>query len=120
MLFFFSPLYVRCYIPKGFDSERNPPLPPFCTTLTLIVSLLFLLFPLSHRRLSANVTEAAPDRETAVFTIPENGLKLDKEYKITYKFRVGRGVSSGLIKFPLAFDGPAMELDVDELLVRVR
>jgi hypothetical protein len=66
------------------------------------------------------VTKVALDRETAVFTIPENGLKLDKEYKITYKFRIGRGVSSGLIKFPLAFDGPEMELDVDELSVRVK
>ena len=66
------------------------------------------------------MTKVALDRETAVFTIPENGLKLDKEYKITYKFRVGRGVSSGLIKFPLAFNGPNMDLDVDELFVRVK
>jgi hypothetical protein len=32
----------------------------------------------------------------------------------------GRQNSSGLIKFPLAFDGPEMELDVDELFVRVK
>ena len=55
-------------------------------------------YPVSapHRQ-KANITAAvAPATgETAGWTLPTVGLVLDKEYKITYKFRVGKAFISG-------------------------
>ena len=48
--------------------------------------------------------------ETAIFTLPEDGLVFNKEYKIQFKVRVGRDVS-GHLAIPVAFAGPGMSLD---------
>ena len=72
-------------------------------------SLPFLpvLFPFSFR-LSAE--------ETAVnelsWTLPTDGLVLNKEYKVSYKIRVGKGVEPGtVVDIPVMVDGPGINLD---------
>lgn len=80
-------------------------------------------YPVSapHRQ-KANITAAVDTAtgETAVWTLPEVGLVLDKEYKITYKVRVGKGFGSGyIITLPLLFDGPVFLVqDFVEVLVK--
>ena len=71
-------------------------------------------------RESANVT-STEDGDTAIFELPQDGLVLNREYKITYKVRIGRGIPSGeIIMLPFAFRGPNMgtEDEVVEVLVK--
>ncbi|KAM3569024.1 hypothetical protein VYU27_008868 [Nannochloropsis oceanica] len=56
-------------------------------------------------KVSANMTSTV-DGDYAIFELPQDGLDLNREYKIVYKVRVGRGIPSGtFIELPYNFDG---------------
>ncbi|GAB5037868.1 Hypothetical protein NocV09_11700060 [Nannochloropsis oceanica] len=78
------------------------------------------IFPNTWKpKLSANIT-STDDGDVAIFELPQDGLTLNREYRITYKVRVGRGIPSGdTIPLPFAFNGPNVDGDADlEVLVR--
>ena len=60
------------------------------------------------------------DGQVGLITIPEDEVVENKEYKITYKVRVGKGFDSGdIITLPLLFDGPVdLVQDFVEVLVK--
>lgn len=62
-------------------------------------------------KVKANITEIDNDFQLASFVLPEDEVTLDKEYKITYKLRIGKGFPSGLLRIPVAFDAPGAGLD---------
>jgi hypothetical protein len=82
--------------------------------LILIAFSPFLLSFVLYRE-SAVITGA----QTAIFQLPQEDLVLNKEYKITYKVRVGKGVDSGtIIELPAVFEGPNLRFDdILEVLV---
>ena len=90
--------------------------------LFLVASILTAPPPFPYR-VSADIDEevllGATVGETATIELDEDDVILDKEYKITYKVRVGRAVPSGTFPIPIAFEGPGMFLsDSLEVLVR--
>lgn len=65
-------------------------------------------------RIKADITESDVTNEgqTALYTLPTDELVLNKEYKITYKVRIGRGVESGItVDIPVALAGPGFGFD---------
>jgi hypothetical protein len=79
------------------------------------------IFPNTWRpEAMANITED-DDGETAIWTLPTDDLVRDKENKITYEVRIGKGVDSGdSIELPIFFDGPGMDFDFSSLFVQVK
>ncbi|GAB5037096.1 Hypothetical protein NocV09_06100040 [Nannochloropsis oceanica] len=78
------------------------------------------IFPNTWRpKESANIT-STDEGDVAIFELPQDGLTLNREYKITYKVRVGRGIPSGtVLELPFNFNGPDMGFpDILEVLVR--
>ena len=67
-------------------------------------------------RLSADVT----DMDELTWTLPTESLVLNREYRISYKVRVGKGVESGsIVSIPVSLDGPGFGLDgILEVLVK--
>lgn len=63
--------------------------------------------------------EQLGEGELAFFELPEDDVVLDKEYKITYKVRIGKGVDSGLFVFPTFLTGPGLSL-IENLEVLVK
>eukprot|EP00624_Nannochloropsis_granulata_P005043 evm.model.NODE_35720_length_30909_cov_25.476009.1 len=68
---------------------------------------------------SANIT-SSEEGDVAIFELPQEGLDLNREYKITYKVRIGRGIASGtVITLPFNFNGPNVGFEDDlEVLVK--
>ena len=77
------------------------------------------IFPNTWKpKAKANITET-DGGDLAIFELDEDDVILDKEYKITYKVRVGRGIPSGPLEIPIAFEGPGIGLD-EALMVLVK
>lgn len=65
------------------------------------------IFPNTWKpKAKANITEL-DNGELGVFLLAEDEAVENKEYKITYKVRVGKGIPSGdLVTIPIALSGP--------------
>jgi hypothetical protein len=86
----------------------------------MLPPLFFSPLPcLVSNRESANIT-SSEEGDVAIFELPQEGLDLNREYKITYKVRIGRGIASGtVITLPFNFNGPNVGFEDDlEVLVK--
>jgi hypothetical protein len=71
-------------------------------------------------KVKASITEIDDGFQLANFVLPEDGVTLNKEYKITYKLRVGKGFPGDHVYIPVAFDVHGVQmsgLGLDERVI---
>jgi hypothetical protein len=86
----------------------------------VLICLLIHNFPSSPVSVPYRIKAVITDGQVGLITIPEDEVVENKEYKITYKVRVGKGFDSGdIIPLYLLFDGPVdLVQDFVEVLVK--